>query len=118
MNIVYASRNGHVETLINNLGITDALKIVEGTEKVDGDFVIFTYTDGKGILPPKVKTFLQNNPGVKAVVSSGNLERHPDTYNFAADIIAREYGATIIAKIDGAGDDHDLAEIKKALNLA
>ncbi|MGN0306264.1 MAG: class Ib ribonucleoside-diphosphate reductase assembly flavoprotein NrdI [Lachnospiraceae bacterium] len=118
MNIVYASRNGHVETVINNLGITDALKIVDGTEKVDGDYVIFTYTDGNGILPPKVKTFLQNNPGVKAVVSSGNSERHPDTYNFAADIIAREYGAEIIAKIDGIGTDHDMAEIKKALNLA
>ena len=118
MKIVYASRKGHVEAVINNLGITDALKIVEGTERIDGDYVIFTYTYGNGILPPKVKTFLENNPGVKAVVSSGNSERHPDTYNFAADIIAREYGAAIIAKIDGSGTEQDMADIKKALNLS
>ncbi len=117
MKIVYASRNGHGETVINNLGIKDALKIVDGPEKVEGDYTIFTYTDGDGILPPKVKTFLENNPGVKAVVSSGNSERHPATYNFAADIIAKKYGATIIAKIDGVGTDHDMAEIKAALNL-
>ncbi|MBQ9991020.1 MAG: class Ib ribonucleoside-diphosphate reductase assembly flavoprotein NrdI [Lachnospiraceae bacterium] len=117
MKIVYASRNGHVEAVIHNLGIQDALKIKEGTEKVKGDYVIFTYTDGEGILPPKVKTFLAANPGVKAVVSSGNSQRHPATYNFAADIIAREYGAKIIAKIDGSGTDHDMAEIRAALNL-
>lgn len=118
MKVVYASRNGHVEAVIHNLGIKDALKITEGTEKVEGDFVIFTYTDGNGILPPKVKTFLENNPGVKAVVSSGNSERHPDTYNFAADIIARDYGAKIIAKIDGSGNEKDMEEIKAALHLA
>ncbi len=118
MKIVYASRNGHVETVIQNLGITDALKIADGTEKVEGDYVIFTYTDGEGILPPRVKKFLANNPGVKAVVSSGNSERHPATYNFAADIIAKEYGAEIIAKIDGIGTEQDMAQIKAALKLA
>lgn len=117
MKIVYASRMGHVEAVIKNLGLDDALKIETGEEKIDGDYVIFTYTDGDGILPPKVKTFLEANPGVKAVVSSGNAERHPNTYNFAADIIARDYGAEIIAKIDGSGTDHDLAQIKEALNL-
>ena len=117
MKIVYASRNGHVEAVIKNLELNDALKIETGEEKIEGDYVIFTYTDGNGILPPKVKTFLEANPGVKAVVSSGNSERHPDTYNFAADIIARNYGAKIIAKIDGSGTDHALAEIKEALNL-
>ncbi len=117
MKVVYASRMGHVEAVIKNLGLDDALKIETGEEKIDGEYVIFTYTDGEGILPPKVKMFLEANPGVKAVVSSGNAERHPNTYNFAADIIAKEYGAKIIAKIDGSGTDHDLAEIKAALDL-
>jgi protein involved in ribonucleotide reduction len=117
MKVVYASRNGHVAAVINTLGIQDALKIETGNETISGDYVIFTYTDGNGILPPNVKTFLDNNPGVKAVVSSGSSERHPDTYNFAADIIAKEYGAKIIAKIDGFGTDQDMEVIKTALNL-
>ena len=36
MKVVYASRTGNVEALIGKLGITDALHIEDGTEKVSG----------------------------------------------------------------------------------
>ena len=44
MKIVYASRTGNVQKLIDRLGV-DAVKITNGTEKVDGDYVLITYTD-------------------------------------------------------------------------
>lgn len=46
MKVVYASRNGHVEGIVRRVGVTDALKIEDGNERVDGDYLIFTYTDG------------------------------------------------------------------------
>ena len=48
MQLVYASRTGNVEKLISRLGIS-ALKIESGEEKVSGDYVLVTYTDGAGI---------------------------------------------------------------------
>ncbi|MCR4746216.1 MAG: class Ib ribonucleoside-diphosphate reductase assembly flavoprotein NrdI [Lachnospiraceae bacterium] len=115
MKVVYASRNGHVEGIVKRLGITDALKIEDGTEKISEDYVIFTYTDGKGIIPKKVETFLEGNPGVKAVVGSGSLERHADTYNFAADKIAEKYGVPVIAKVNMDGTDADMKQIKSGI---
>ncbi|MCR4842923.1 MAG: class Ib ribonucleoside-diphosphate reductase assembly flavoprotein NrdI [Eubacterium sp.] len=112
MKVVYASRMGHVEGIVNRLGITDALKIESGTEKCDGDYVLFTYTDGQGIVPPTVEAFLAANAGVKAVVGSGSMERHADTFNFAADIIAEKYNVPILAKVDMDGTDEDLETIK------
>ena len=88
MKVVYASRSGHVEGIVRRAGVTDALKIEDGNERVDGDYLIFTYTDGKGIVPAVVERFLEQNPGVKGVVGSGSRERHADTFNFAADKIA------------------------------
>ncbi|MBQ6529178.1 MAG: class Ib ribonucleoside-diphosphate reductase assembly flavoprotein NrdI [Clostridia bacterium] len=113
---VYASRTGHVEKIIGKLGLTDALKIVDGTETVDGEYVIFTYTTGKGKTPKQVEAFLAANPGVKAVVGSGSTAKsHIETFNFAAENISRAYGIPVIAKVDGAGTDEDIALIQSAL---
>ena len=48
MKIVYASRTGHVEILMNKLNINNPTRIMSGDEKVDEDFLLFTYTDGYG----------------------------------------------------------------------
>ena len=45
MKVVYASRMGHVEGIIKRLGITDALQIIDGTEKIDGDYAYLRKTD-------------------------------------------------------------------------
>lgn len=115
MKVVYASRTGNVEKLVQKVGATDTLKIKDGTETVDGDYVIFTYTDGKGIVPKPVAKFLEANPGVKAVVGSGNQQWHGDTFNFAAQKIADQYDVPVIAKVDGEGTDDDVETIKAAL---
>lgn len=115
MKIIYASRHGHVETLVKNL--TDSpLKIETGEETCNEDFVIFTYTDGKGIVPAAVEKFLANHTSfVKAVVASGNSERHKNEFCFAGDIISKNYGVPCLAKVEGEGTREDLVEIKAAL---
>ena len=114
--VVYASKTGHVEKVINKLGLTDALKIVDGTEKIDGEYVIFTYTSGKGKTPKPVEAFLAANPGVRAVVGSGSTAKsHIETFNFAAENISRAYNVPILAKLDGVGTDKDMVRIKTEL---
>ncbi|MBQ9290630.1 MAG: class Ib ribonucleoside-diphosphate reductase assembly flavoprotein NrdI [Clostridia bacterium] len=108
----YASRTGHVEKIIQKLGLTDALKISDGTETIDGDYVIFTFTTGKGKTPKQVEAFLAANPGVKAVVGSGSTAKsHVETFNFAAENISRAYGVPILAKVDGAGTEEEMQTI-------
>ena len=51
MKVVYASRTGNVESIISKLGIEDALKIEDGSETVEEDYILFTYTDGFGDVP-------------------------------------------------------------------
>lgn len=60
MKIVYASRTGNVQKLIDRLGV-DAVKITNGTEKVDGDYVLITYTDEVGIIPKAVEKLIDAN---------------------------------------------------------
>ena len=114
--VAYASKTGHVEKIINKLGLTDALKILDGTEKIDGEYVIFTYTSGKGKTPKPVELFLSANPGVKAVVGSGSTAKsHIETFNFAAENISKAYNVPILAKVDGVGTDEDIARIQAEL---
>ena len=47
MKVVYASRTGNVQKLIDRLGL-EATKIEDGTEKVEGEYLLITYTDGDG----------------------------------------------------------------------
>jgi len=114
MKYVYASRMGHVEGIVNRLGLNADI-ITDGSEKVDGDYVLFTYTDGKGIIPEIVEKFLAANPGIKAVVGSGSMERHADTFNFAAEKIGKQYNVPILAKLDMDGTDEDIKTIKEKL---
>ena len=92
MKIVYASRTGNVQKLIDRLGV-DAVKITNGTEKVDGDYVLITYTDEVGIIPKAVEKLIDaNKDGLKAAAVSGNSERHPDSFCGAADKLSEKDG--------------------------
>lgn len=116
MKYVYASRQGKTEKLVQKLGNDDLLKIEDGSETVSEPFVLFTYTDGKGVVPAKVETFLaKNHASLKAVVSTGSMERHPDTYCFAGIKIAETYNVPLLAKADGEGTEEDVRIISEAI---
>lgn len=116
MKLVYASRTGNIQKLTDRISAADILKIVTGEEAVKEDYILITYTDGAGIIPPAVEKFLDENHGsCKGVAVSGNSERHPDTFCFAADKIAEKYGLPILARFEKDGDETAEAAIKTAL---
>lgn len=117
MKLVYASRTGNVQKLADRISAADALKLASGEESVEGDYILITYTDGVGIIPPLVEKFLDANYGsCKGVAVSGNSERHADTFCFAADRIAEKYGLPILVKFEKDGDASVEAAVKAALN--
>ena len=117
MKIVYATAQGTTEELIKkSLGIADAIKIVDGTEKIGEPFILFTYTEGVGETPPLVEKFLMNNSShIKAVIGSGNIPFHADTFAFAADNIGQKYNVPILYKIDCDCNADDIRRIKLLL---
>ena len=117
MKIVYASRSGNVEKFVEKLGVTDAMKVKLGTETIDEDYIIITYTDGSGIVPPIVETFLNyNSDHVRAVACSGDNDRHPDTFCFAANVIAEKYGVPVVETFHKDGDDVNVKKVKAFLD--
>lgn len=117
MKLVYASRTGNVQKLIDRISAEDTLKIASGEESVKEDYILVTYTDGVGIIPPAVEKFLDaNHANCKGVAVSGNSERHPNTFCFAADKIAEKYNLPIIAKFEKDGNASAEAAVKAALN--
>lgn len=116
MKIVYASRSGNVEKLVQKLGVTDVLKLSTGDEEVDEEFVLFTYNDGEGEIPEIVKKFLDNNAFLcVGVFGSGNMLNHPYTYNQAVQKINEEYDIEILGKFDNDGDEDDVEDIQDIL---
>ena len=113
MKVVYASRTGNVESIISKLGIDDALKIEDGSETIDEDYVLFTYTDGFGDVPPEVESFLENNgQNIKGVVVSGD-QGYGEAYCKAGDVIAEQYNVPCLYKVENAGTDEDITKIKE-----
>ncbi|MCR0274499.1 class Ib ribonucleoside-diphosphate reductase assembly flavoprotein NrdI [[Clostridium] innocuum] len=115
MTYVYASRMGKTEKLIEKLAI-DAMKIENGTETVKGDYILFTYTDGNGVVPNIVESFLENNSdSLKGVVAGGSRERHAATFGWAGDIISKKYNVPCLHKVDGEGSEEDVEKIKQMI---
>ena len=107
---------GKVEDFVRRLGAEDVLKINDGTETGGEDYILITYTDGAGIIPPAVEKFLEKNAGhMKKAAVSGNSRRHADTFCGAADRLAEKYGAEIIVRFEDNGDDASLAAVKAEL---
>lgn len=109
MKYYYASRTGNVQALVGKLGI-EAVQI-EGSEEANEDYILFTYTDGYGDVPPEVESFLANNGAhIKGVVVSGDTS-YGEAYCGAAEKINEAYGAPILYKVENDGTDEDVAAI-------
>ena len=114
MNYVYASRTGNVESLIAKLGL-GTIRIDDGSESVEGEFILFTYTDGYGDVPMEVDPFLSANfMNLRGVVVSGSQD-YGDAYCKAGDVIAEQYDVPVLYKVENAGTDEDVQAILAAL---
>ena len=118
MKIVYSTRSGNTETFVNKLGYEDTLEITDGSETVNSDYVLITYTDGYGEIPYVVEDFLQaNNAYLKAVVGMGNKDYHKETFAFAADEVQKLYDVPVLGKVHEEGTEEDVTAIKSAIDL-
>ena len=115
MKVVFASRTGNVESIVNKLGVDDLMKIESGNEEVHEDYILFTYTDGYGDVPVEVDDFLSGNAEhLKGVVVSGDTS-YGEAYGGAGDAIAKQYNVPLLYKVENEGTDEDIAEIKKVI---
>lgn len=114
MKYAYATRTGNVQSIVDALGI-EAVQIMDGSETIDGEFVLFTYTDGYGDVPPEVEAFLVTNGSLlKGVVVSGDTS-YGEAYCQAGDKIAEQYNVPVLYKVENAGTDEDIEAIKKVI---
>lgn len=112
MKVVYASRTGNVQSIVDQLD-NDSLEISSGDEVVEEPYILFTYTDGFGDVPPEVESFLENNgQNIKGVVVSGD-QGYGEAYCKAGDVIAEQYNVPCLYKVENAGTDEDIAKIKE-----
>ncbi|MGM9952894.1 MAG: class Ib ribonucleoside-diphosphate reductase assembly flavoprotein NrdI [Intestinibaculum porci] len=115
MKVVFASRTGNVESIVNKLGVDDLMQIESGNEEVHEDYILFTYTDGYGDVPVEVDDFLSGNAEhLKGVVVSGDTS-YGEAYGGAGDAIAKQYNVPLLYKVENEGTDEDIAEMKKVI---
>lgn len=116
MKVVYATRTGNVEMFIDKLGLDDVVQIRNGTEKVNDDFVLVTYTDGYGELPEEIEGFLSNNADhLRGVAASGD-RGYGEAYAVAADVISEMYGVPVLGKFEFDGTDEDVQKFLDELS--
>jgi|SRR5690554_5306276 len=116
MKIVYFSRTGNVRSFVEKLGLDDIFEIEDGSETVDEDFVLITFTDGYGEVPIEVEDFLEDNAEfLKGVASSGD-KSYDEAYCLAANEIADTYGVPILGKFEFDGEAEDVANFLDELS--
>ena len=114
MKLVYASRTGNVESLVNKLN-ADALNNNDA-HGIAEDYILVTYTDGAGEVPFEVDEFLAKNQAhLKAVIASGNMAYGDDNFCKAGEIIADSYGVPLLYKVEDDGTDEDIAKIAELI---
>ena len=114
MKLVYASRTGNVESIVQQLQ-ADTFQIQSGNEIVDTPFILFTYTDGYGDIPYEVDTFLSSNASnLKGVIVSGDTG-YGEAFCQAGDKISEQYQVPCLYKVENAGTDEDIAAIKQCI---
>lgn len=117
MKIVYVSRTGNVQSLVESLTVDDSLHIFSGTETVDEDYILFTYTDGYGEIPYEVQTLLQTNAShLKGVIVSGDPAYGEEVYCIVGDIISNQYNVPCLYKVENEGTQTDCEKIQEILD--
>ncbi len=108
--IVYASRTGNVQSLVDSLGLE--AKNISEADGIGEDYILFTYTDGAGDIPYEVDDFLaKNSSHLKGVVASGDYAYGDDNFCASGDKIAEMYGVPCLYKVENSGTDEDIAKL-------
>ena len=100
--IIFASRTGNVRSIVQKLGLP--AKDLAEVEKMDEPYLLFTYTDGLGSVPPIVDQFMTANSDLcKGIIVSGNRNFGHAFFGRAGDLLAAQYGIPLIEKVEMRG---------------
>lgn len=100
--IIFASRTGNVRSIVQKLGLP--AKDLAKVEKMDEPYLLFTYTDGLGSVPPIVDQFMTANFELcKGIIVSGNRNFGHAFFGRAGDLLAVQYGIPLIEKVEMRG---------------
>ncbi|MGL4589808.1 MAG: class Ib ribonucleoside-diphosphate reductase assembly flavoprotein NrdI [Mycoplasmatales bacterium] len=115
MKLVYATQTGNVESFVERLNI-DALKVEDGNETINEDFLLITYSMDYGDIPYELEDFLEENSGhLKAVVASGD-KSYGDDYCKTAETIADQFSVPVLHTFENEGTEADEKIILDFLN--
>lgn len=108
MLIVYSSKTGNIERFLKKTGITSVLKTIDGSEIINEDFILLTYTIGIGEIPTEVSTFMKNNSAkCKGLIGSGN-KNWGSAFCNSVTLLHEQYNIPILMTFEMSGNKHDL----------
>ena len=100
--IVYASRTGNVRAIVQKLGLP--AKELSQVSTVDSPFLLITYTDGLGSIPPTVERFMESYYSFcRGIIVSGNRNFGHAFFGRAGDLLAERYHLPLVEKLDLRG---------------
>ncbi|GFR39294.1 protein NrdI [Insulibacter thermoxylanivorax] len=110
--IAYASRTGNVRYIVSQLQLP-SVEIGEDT-LIEEPFVLLTYTDGLGDVPPIVRRFMdKNGEFCRGVAVSGNRNFGHHNYGKAGDTLAAQWNIPLVRKIELRGFPSDYEVIRQ-----
>lgn len=113
--IVYASRTGNVEYIVGELGYPSVK--IEQNLLINDKYILFTYTDGLGNVPPIVEDFLKDNHHLcLGVFASGNRNFGVNNFCGSANKINNHYGIPILHKMELRGTPTDFEILNEKYN--
>jgi len=109
--IAYTSRTGNVRYILSRLQV-EAIEIKPKLILTE-PFLLFTYTDGLGTVPPIAEQFMVDNATYcKGIIVSGNRNFGHALFGRAGDILANTYNVPLVRKLDLRGTAEDYAYIQ------
>jgi len=110
--IAYASRTGNVRYIVSRLGLP-GIEIGEETAVAE-PFLLITYTDGLGEVPPVVQRFMERSGAhCRGVAASGNRTFGPATFGRAGDLVAARWNVPLVRKLELRGFRQDYEAIRQ-----
>lgn len=113
--IAFASRTGNVRFIVGELNVP-SVEITSDTVMNDM-YILFTYTDGLGNIPPIVEDFLKDNHQLcLGVFASGNRNFGLDKFCGSANKISEKYGIPTLHKMELRGTPTDFEILREKYN--
>jgi protein involved in ribonucleotide reduction len=110
--IAYASRTGNVRYIVSQLGLP-GIEIGDDTT-IAQPFLLMTYTDGLGEVPPVVRRFMDRcGAFCIGVAASGNRNFGHRHFGKAGDTIAAEWNVPLVRKLELRGYPQDYEAIRR-----